>query len=281
MNLATRDILPAGVYLAPSIAVGGSKTIVISPPWVIRSAEGMTIREDQAPHTVSFTSSADGVYYVGVSAHYIMGGPAQVSIQQVDQVTYNTSWSAAQKSAFIILCEVGVTGATLTVYQVGRQTQPRGTFALEVDLLDVQGKSTITRVSNLAGLADLASPITPVNRLVYVESNHTLAIYNGTTFDRIMPQVAGSSAFVDAPVAGPNPGVSIMLPADFPNTGPSSYSVIVTSTANTNAHLGEVWVEKGVNGNTSNSNYFTVKCSGTPNLLGGVPATFDYIVLPR
>lgn len=279
LNLTTRDILPAGVYLAPTIAVGGSKTVVISPPWVVRSTDGMTVREDFAPQIVSFASDPDGLYYVGVNALYILGGPAQVAVQRVSQATYNAAWTVRQKAAFVILCEVNVVGNILTVRQTDRQTQPRGTFALSVDLTDAMSKSTISRVATWADL--VASPTTPLNRLFYVADKHNLAIYNGMGFDRVNYQVSGSGVFLDAPPAGPNTGVPVMLPAGFPSTAVTDYAVIITSTADTGAHLGEVWVEKGMNGLTANLNYFTVKCSGAPNALGGNPATFDYIAIPR
>jgi hypothetical protein len=279
LNNITKDILPMGVYLAPTLAVGGSKTVIVSPPWVVRSTDGMSVREDYSPLTVSFAADADGLYYLGVRAVYIVGGPAQISVMRVSQSTYNTGWTTQQRTEFVILCEVNVVGATLTIRQADRQTQPRGTFALQYDLLDSLSKSTISRVATWADL--VASPSTPTNRLFYVTDKHTLAVYNGTTFDRVMPQAMGSSVFLDAPASGPNTGVPIMLPADFPSNAIADYSVIIISTSNTSAHLGEVWVEKGMNGLVSNLSFFTVKCSGAPNSLGGGTATFDYVVLPR
>lgn len=279
LNLATRGILPAGVYLAPTLAVGGSKTVIVTPPWIIRSADGMTVREDTAPQVVSFASDPNGLYYLGVNALYILGGPAQIAVQRISETAYNAGWTAQQKAAFVIFCEVEVAGSVLTIRQATFQTQPRGTFALQVDLIDSLSRSSISRVATWGDL--VAAPTTPLNRLYYLADKHTLAIYNGTTFDSINPQVTGSGIFLDSPPSGPNSGVAVMLPVDFPSTDPNKYSVTITSTFNTGAHLGEVWVEKGMNGLTSNVNYFTVKCSGAPNALSGGTATFDYIVLPR
>lgn len=281
LNLASKDVLPAGVYLAPTISVGAAKTIIVSPPWVVRSVEGMTVREENAPLTVSFATDPDGLYYVGVLSQYVVGGQVQVSVQRVSQSIYNASWTNLQKASFVILCEVGVVGSTLTIRQLDRQTQPRGTFALQVDMLDSLSKSTISRVGQWGDLETLlAGPTIATNRLFYVGDKHHLAIFNGTSFERVNPIYSGSGVFLDAPEAGPNQGVSIALPADFPSTATSSYAVAITPTTDSDGHLGNIWVEKGKLGLATNLNYFTVKCSGRPSL-SGLTATFDYLLLPR
>jgi hypothetical protein len=282
INLVTKDVLPAGVYLAPGITDGQYQTLIITPPWVIRTTEGMTIREERSPIKISFSGDLDGLYFVGVRALYVVGGPAQVSVERVAQETYNNGWSDAQKASFVILCEVSVSGSDLIIRQIDRQAQPRGTFALQVDLLDVQGKSTIGRVAEWGDLDTLAqSSSIPLDRVFYVENKHLLAVFNGSGFDRVNPTFSGSSVFYDAPTSGPNPGVGIALDSSMPSTDPTSYTVIVTPTSDTGAHTGEIWVEKGVLGVDANLAYFTVKCSGRPNTLGGGTATFDYIVIPR
>ena len=284
LNLITKDILPAGVYLAPTIQEGGYLSLLISPPWVIRTIDGMTIREEQTPIAVDFSSVGSGQYYVGVAAQYVVGGKAQVAVQQVAVQTYNDTWTTTQKSHFVILCEVWNSGSSLTVSQATQQTQPRGTFALQVDLLDSQTKSSISRVADRAALQTLLDgPLgdIPTNRVYYLEDPHQLAVFNGTGFDIVNPTFSGSGVFYDAPLSGPNPGTPIALDSSMPSTDPNNYTVLVTPTSETGAHTGEIWVEKGVLGTNTNLGYFTVKCSGRPNTLGGGTATFDYLVIPR
>ena len=279
MNFAFTGIIPQGVYVAPVMSSSlTTSSITISPGWVIRSADGMTISEDSV--AVTLTLPGVGLYWVGVTVRYVVGNDPVVNVQAVPVINY-LSWTADQKKAFVIFAQVNITNSAIQIDQT-QATLPRGVFALQEDLIAKVSGVTVTSVSNSGGLSQNMSP----NSLVYVQDSNSLQVFlNGTQWTQINHNVTGSGVFTST--TGTNIAIPQTVSLSVKNDI-SKYQVYITQTANSGAHVGETWVLKGqrydqaTNMILADPNYFLVLCSGdvpAPGAIGQV--TFDWMLVLR
>jgi hypothetical protein len=276
MNFAFTDIIPEGVYVAPQMAASlTTSSVTISPGWVIRSVDGMTVSEDTA--TITLTLPGVGLYWVGVDAEYSVANDPMINIQAIPISSYVT-WNATQQAAFIIFAQVNVTPTAIQIDQT-QATLPRGVFALQQDLIAKVNGVTVTSVSNSAGLSQSMSP----NSVVYVQDSNKLSIFlNGTQWTQIGQNIVGGGVF------NSTTGTNVALPASVPlavKNDITKYMVFISQTANSGGHVGETWVLKGqrydqpTNSIVADPNYFLVMCSGTVPTPGAVgQVTFDWLV---
>ena len=258
INGITKDILPKGVYAFPEtnwIVAGSDLQVVVNSPWVVRSADGMTIREDSVANVL--TLPGIGTYYIGLDAQYLVASDPKLELRAILKTDYD-AMPASSKAIFIKFALVVATGSSqLTVYTTERD-MPRGTLALSADMLNL-GSSTVVRVINTT--TDFPLDFRPFE-IVYVISENAFYIRYGNSWLNVDNQVCGSANFTPNSGALGYEGTVINLPQSLHNR---SYFVLVTPSSDSQGHIGEFWVERGANS-------FAVKVSGTSS------ASFDWVI---
>lgn len=276
LNDMIRDILPSGVYIFPGSTsspqvndwitqVSNTYYINILPGWVVRGG-GMTIRENQT--TYSVVANTTGIYYVGLTAQYVVGGEPTLQIQCVALAVYN-AWSTAQQNAFIIFAEVNVVATTVgstTTYamniNINARTLPTGVFALSSNI-NTSG-STISGTAQLVNQFSDLTGTSPANTLAYIQSEGRLAIFlGGVSWIRVKSRadynLTGSATF---PLASYLNGGSTTITLPSAASDPvlayayanNAYQVMITPTSDP-ISVGVYWVAK-------NNGSFKVYCSG-------------------
>jgi hypothetical protein len=272
MNNITKNVLPAGVYSFPGdptisndwIIPGTGLQINIQGPWVVRNADGMTIREDL---TNRITFPSQGEYYVGLYSKYIVASDPILELKYISLSDYNV-WS--DKASFVIFARVKITANQITssMIDLSLRTLPKGMFALASDLLSIGSiVRTAISVANLQALQVTAKP----NEIVYVQQENAFYKYNGN----------GAWIQVDAPYTGVSnfnsiAGRQINLTTPFGgrNVGLPSPGYIVNicplegvDENGVYGNIGDWWV-------TRNNQFFTVFNTGTAKCL------FGYHIVP-
>lgn len=286
LNNMIRGILPKGVYYFPGSDVypainswirsrQNTAYIDILPGWVVRSNDGMTIREDST--TYSLVVDVAGLYYVGLVAEYRVAREPRLEIKAIARDVYD-AWTQADKNSFIIFAEVSVArvDTTYTInINIASRTFPRGVLALYDDLISGGSYSSL-RVSDTFDELPVGVTTLQDNELAYIRAEGRLAIYlDGAAWVRIKTradyQLNGTGVF-SSTAAVDGGQVTINLPtADgdailqhaYDN---NAYQIILTPIGD-GSRVGSWWIEKA---NAS----FIVKCTGSP-----VDVSFDWTMI--
>lgn len=283
LNNITRGILPKGVYLFPGSDQSpivnswvnqrpSTYYIDIQPGWVVRSMDGMTIREDST--TYSVIADLEGIYYVGLTAQYLISGEPRLEIKCIAKGLFD-GWVQSEKDAFIIFSEINVTNTQDIISNIESRTMPRGIFALD------NGSGSGGNGATLLSVADFTDLTTqsPANSIAYIESEGRLAVFEGganwlRVKSRADYQLTGSATFSTHSATHPQPGgTTVSLPDAGSDTivanaySNNLYQVIITPTSDSTS-VGSFWVIK-------QGQSFTVRSSGN----AAANSTFDWMVV--
>jgi hypothetical protein len=255
MNFISQDILPMGVYtfpgfntsnlpnalaitndwVLPSISsTGTGYQINIKGPWIVRSKDGMTIRETlNTDHRIDFPGP--GNYHVGLLAKYLVSTDP---ILELRYITFSDWATWAEKDYFVTFADVVIpnnaTNVTAEMIDIEARLRPRGTLFLTEDAFTAG--SVIREATDYLNMPNDPIP----HELVYVKSEN--AIYFNDTTSSIVPNWIR----VDNPLKGistflPPSGRIISIPQIARNR---DYHVNITLIQDSAGNVGEIWIER-------------------------------------
>lgn len=274
MNAMIKDILPKGVYIHPTdwITQVDGLQLQIAKNWVVRSFDGMTIREHDTNQPLTLTTIGD--YYVGLYGEYILAKDPNLELLAVPVATYD-SWSNAQKAKLIRFAKVLATTVgsaySIQVYYDYMDVPRSGPLALRTDLLKYASTSSLRVVNNTSQLYSF-TPET--DEIVWVETYGRFfkTDNNGGWIDPFAP-LSGTSTFAGCNGSPAYTAISwpqaVLTWMSDPSNAGKLPQVMIQSTANVGGRLGETWVVKDSNG-------FKVYNTGSAS---GSVATFDWQIL--
>jgi hypothetical protein len=255
MNFIAQDILPMGVYtfpgfdtsnlpsdltisnqwVLPSISsTGTGYQVIIKGPWIVRSKDGMTIREVQGTdHRIDFPGT--GNYYVGILAKYLVSTDPILELRYINLADWQ-NW--AEKGNFITFAQVTIpnnaTNVTLEMIDIEARLRPRGTLFLTEDAFTAG--AVIREATDYNNL-----PINPrAHELVYVRSENAL-YFNDTTNPAVPNWIRVDNPMKGISTFNPPVGRTVTLPLIARGR---DYHVNITLIQNTGGNAGEIWIER-------------------------------------
>lgn len=219
--------LPKGLYKIPYIHPGTGLSIIIDPPWAIKSLKGMAVWEDENAIPIDFTTVGDnpaGEYYVCLLAKYILRGAPLVRFEIIPTANFEVH---QERDYLIRFCKV---------------TLPVGTSQITSDMIETVHdipQSDVIPFTDPSAVAEVCTPIRVFdikaniphgngkpNELVYVVEDQSFYIYNAITarFERKTHAMrSGTANFGGIDSSGNPQGIPIPLGSTL-----DTYRVVIT-----------------------------------------------------
>lgn len=240
-------VLPKGLYELPNITAGTGLSVLVDPPWMLKSLEGLTVQEETDGHQIDMTSlsSPFGDFYLCMLAKYVIKAEPVIGFVWVTVADYDAA--AHVDHDYLV--------------RFARVTVPNGTTQITNDMISVSdgnhdipqsdvipfvdpdaANQVYSQIRTIINIADIPHGDGRENELIYVMEDSSFYLFNSNTsqFERRSHAMRNGSANFGGVNGSGDP---IAVPISI-GTAVAEYVVVISPTADHGGNLGDYHVIK-------------------------------------